>query len=764
MSLLPLLFLLSLFPCFFSKQTLLEGLSELDKVMDLYEGITKDHDQLQAQTIDGQILAEVYSAILEKGNCTSDEEFMRKGCEQLRNVGTKDRNLRAMQYFGYVQSLVVEEVENPFGDVFPDFEEFKPDHRSVIIIDENLDYLELMNFWRQYTCLSYKNASKEYREIQNSYMELLKYLLPYNTTDDKHLLPFEIFNQDCQCSLKNIISSLNPAHSGYLYFYSKLGVTAQQPLIRDETETDLDFDHYYSKEDIERATRIKQIKINIEKGINDTVIDGVDVNQTKSVSVNPQPTDNIQENISSENHEINTDGVNQEIQGTSQPEAFGEVHEGPHPNPNPVNYPFRIPNLFNNIGEFFNRWSPFEYLSSTKLFSRFFRKNSFQRDEDDSEESTKMNLIINQAFKSNSSLLFYNIGNIYFSGNTEFGVIKNIEKARKYYKLAADMDNPLAIYNLGILAIQKNASYSLQMFERCAKPNFSSCYIGQGKIYSNQGFSERNLTKAVESFEKGLELGDFEGASNLSELYFNELDIKNDTKALEYLDIAINNTDSPGPKLLRIIKYLENSASIEDPGNCEKAYNLIKNLIEIGEINEWYFYGYKKYTTGKFDQALQLFSFASMNGHKLATLAAAYIWEHNLTQNLTCRLGHHSLCSFVYNMHSFFLGDKFAGLRATRVITSLNTKINVSENAQIKANELYFQILEHLSEDIPEAKFNKASLIVATSPDKIDEADDIWDSMIYDSWNGKIDIKNLAPAVLSKLYHHAKLYMYAETS
>lgn len=154
-------------------------------------------------------------------------------------------------------------------------------------------------------------------------------------------------------------------------------------------------------------------------------------------------------------------------------------------------------------------------------------------------------------------------------------------------------------------------------------------------VYKNNVFEGHNISKAIKSFEAALDHEEYEGAVYLAEIYLNYEDYQNRTKGLEYLDEAIKLTDVPFPKLLMISKFFEDQTLLQSFVTCKRVYKLMKSLINMGEIKEWYYLGYQKYTIGEIDQALLLFSFASLGGHKKAALAAGYIWEHNLTQNLT---------------------------------------------------------------------------------------------------------------------------------
>lgn len=106
-------------------------------------------------------------------------------------------------------------------------------------------------------------------------------------------------------------------------------------------------------------------------------------------------------------------------------------------------------------------------------------------------------------------------------------------------------------------------------------------------------------------------------------------------------------------------------------------------------------------------------------------------------------------------MQSFFFNDENAGIRVARRLNNIQAftgnTIDFSEDVLKTAEKLAYHIFDYLSEnyDNQEARYNKA-LILSNQIDHIDEAQDIWDSMIFESVNGTIDFKNLFPTIISR--------------
>lgn len=109
-----------------------------------------------------------------------------------------------------------------------------------------------------------------------------------------------------------------------------------------------------------------------------------------------------------------------------------------------------------------------------------------------------------------------------------------------------------------------------------------------------------------------------------------------------YLSIATEEGDITSAYML----FLERTILFDlyfPPFDCESFLLQVMKLQDFNEMDDYYKLGYKKYLLGEFDQALMIFSFCAMLGRTICVKAAAYIWENNLTKNISCNLGQHML-------------------------------------------------------------------------------------------------------------------------
>ena len=650
----------------------------MDMIENLYPDKITNYTDLKENTYDHTLLEGLYNSVSGNLHCINhtwehsnfNSTWVQESYTELTKF-TKSKNLnrRAIKYYLYTQSLLVNEIESPFGKEIPELSKLNFDFQyyedTEIQKNEKLNYLALMEFWKEYVWVYHQNSPPELIKIHDEYMRLLVMLFPERSKKKENLKPFEWMNHNCKCTVDKAAIFLNPAKMAHDYYISRKGVLPLQPSISDNTELDLSYDHYYPKGEIEKA----KIQISQEGIIANGVPHGA--NEV------PHGANGVPHGANEVPHGVNGAPNNPGEAGPQPAEQLGNQNPNGNMNGenlgNGINPAEGVPNRGNG---FLGGWNPLRFLSNTRYFGNLFAPNKPPVESDpDLDEPVQMRLLKEDALKHNESGLYLNIANLYMVGHTDIGLLQNEEKAWKYYKVAADLDNPIAIHNIAVKEKQNNQSYSLELFQRWAKLNFPHWYIGLGLLYKSPNFQQNNISLAIEFFETALSLNENEGAIYLAEIYLNYEDFKNVTKGLKYLDDAIENTDTPFAKLMLIAKYLEDQTLFEKFVTCKRVYKLMKSLQKVSEINNWYYFGYQKYTIGKIDQALQIFSFAALNGHKDAALAAAYIWEHDMTQSLTWKFGHYSLCAFIYNMQSFFLKDEEAGVRAARSLIQLKNII-----------------------------------------------------------------------------------------
>jgi len=224
------------------------------------------------------------------------------------------------------------------------------------------------------------------------------------------------------------------------------GIPSLQPLVDDDTPTDLDFESYYSQREIENLR---------------TELFGKDF---KGSLTNNNSNDETKQNnktfIEGENdHSVDDGGIG------------------------PMNYPLggnqgmgndiNMNNPHGAANGFLNRINPFRFIQNSWPFIYFFEDKKHPEDyypkesvESELEEPPHMKRLKEQARKFNNSGLYVNIANLYLIGNSDIGLNSNKEKAWKYYKIAADMNNSAAIHNVAVNEMNNNLSYSLELFQR----------------------------------------------------------------------------------------------------------------------------------------------------------------------------------------------------------------------------------------------------------------------------------------------------------
>lgn len=231
---------------------------------------------------------------------------------------------------------------------------------------------------------------------------------------------------------------LNPVQLGFTHFTESKGVIVSNIEINDETPVDLPGDFYIPKQ---------KPQIDQEKHPNETVSDtsigggATGVNGPANAPVDGQqpnaPVDGQQPNAAVDGQQAAPDaGDPNNIQNA-----------GNEANPN-------NPNMEGNnfFGGGFNPFGQGRFLGG--FFNRFWpqRKqnrnyNSTNLDEDKPAKIKHMEL---SAEMSNDPQIYLSIANEYIKGNEEIGLLPDIEKAKQYLKIAADLGSTQAMFNLGV--------------------------------------------------------------------------------------------------------------------------------------------------------------------------------------------------------------------------------------------------------------------------------------------------------------------------
>ena len=113
-------------------------------------------------------------------------------------------------------------------------------------------------------------------------------------------------------------------------------------------------------------------------------------------------------------------------------------------------------------------------------------------------------------------------GWLYYRGyKSENGIIleKDLEKARKYYMMAADRNEERAFYNLGMIHFEmKDYKQALDFFKFAGRGGDTTSMVWAGTLYRN-GLPEKNLEKAIQWYEMAAKNGDLNAMNCLYMIY-----------------------------------------------------------------------------------------------------------------------------------------------------------------------------------------------------------------------------------------------------
>lgn len=129
------------------------------------------------------------------------------------------------------------------------------------------------------------------------------------------------------------------------------------------------------------------------------------------------------------------------------------------------------------------------------------------------------------------------LGHMYKNGTA---VEKDLVKAIELYNLAISKGNTLAINNRGFLyKTQKEYDKALQLFQ--TNYNNSTILNNLADMYINGLGTEKNIEKAIDLYEISSKLGDNNACQWLATLYIKKDTLEYDEKAIQLLEIAIEN-------------------------------------------------------------------------------------------------------------------------------------------------------------------------------------------------------------------------------
>lgn len=266
---------------------------------------------------------------------------------------------------------------------------------------------------------------------------------------------------------------LNPIQLGYVHYVENKGVIVSNPEIDEETPVDLEKDFYISKQNIKSDEEKKQNATVSDTGIGggttglNAPVDGQQANAPVDGQQANAPVDGQQANAPVDGEQVNAP-VGDQPDAAVDPNNV--QNDGNHADPN-------NPNMQDNniFGGGFNP------IGQGSFFGRFFNRFWPQRSQNRTHESNipnegkpaKIRHMELAAEMSNDPLIYINIANEYIKGNEEIGLLPDIEKAKHYLHIAADLGSKQAMFNLGVFYQHSDPEKAKQILEKCVDLNYT---------------------------------------------------------------------------------------------------------------------------------------------------------------------------------------------------------------------------------------------------------------------------------------------------
>ncbi len=186
------------------------------------------------------------------------------------------------------------------------------------------------------------------------------------------------------------------------------------------------------------------------------------------------------------------------------------------------------------------------------------------------------------------------LGYVYLFG--ESGVKKDEEKAFKYYSMAADKDDIIALNNLGSLyysgiGTEKNIPEATRLFEKATQLGNYESGVNLAFIYLTQSatLDASMRSTIVRLFNQAAEADNITAQYMMGMIYYNGFGIaKNDVKAFNYIKQAARDYDEAQYKLAQMYINAEGTTrnykkGIENFSKAAKQGN-IKAMITLADI------------------------------------------------------------------------------------------------------------------------------------------------------------------------------------
>ena len=129
---------------------------------------------------------------------------------------------------------------------------------------------------------------------------------------------------------------------------------------------------------------------------------------------------------------------------------------------------------------------------------------------------------------------------------------RDLERAIRWYKYAADQGHPEAQYNLGIahiegLGVSYNASAARRYFENAARQDVMEAAYNLGLIYENGLLGQPQPDRALYWYKQAADAGSPEGKAALEQLAERlDIGVREITQLVDALDVTVQRQNTAG--------------------------------------------------------------------------------------------------------------------------------------------------------------------------------------------------------------------------
>ena len=230
-----------------------------------------------------------------------------------------------------------------------------------------------------------------------------------------------------------------------------------------------------------------------------------------------------------------------------------------------------------------------------------------------------------------------NIGRLYRYGKDPLQ--ENIDEAYNWYKKAADAGDGYAMNIIGNIYLygeygnngdEKDYKAARQWYEKAAEYGYIDAYSSLGDIYLYGYGEEKNVDKALEQYQKGIDFGSTSCMVQIGYYYGAVKEERDYNEAYKWYMKAVNAGDEIA--MYNVGIYYENGWAVDkDYNEAARFYRMAENegysdaSYKLGDL---YYYGYLS-SDGKYDyeQAYKHFKIAAETGNSNALFSIGYMYE-----------------------------------------------------------------------------------------------------------------------------------------